>query len=395
MRTFRRRLRTLGARCLALLLGTMPVCGAAQPVVSEASQVVTSRPMPADEYEKVLSEALKSATVEMGPKLKNPAISDDGLPTDVATTLQEQRTYLEKHRSIAQRAEILLNATRMASENTRDPMPPRHVACHKPMIRSVNGRLQGVVFTSIAADNTYSIEGCFFGTTPGIVQLEAQKASASVLPIVMQVDPSSVAWSDNELLVQLDTSLSGIPDQPVTLVIYPLKRPRIELRGCRFIAERGDSELLTVIPSSWVRLYPSGVDSRSIRQLEYTSPTQSMVNIGQNALPSSALVTRWNREQFRIGKDHYDFSRLNPGWVFEAVQLQTYKVVCPGDSRGAQSLGRWVTEWTLNGLSVTFGNSVCTSSVPPSFVFSMSFSQYAIGVWVVGPKGTQPLPLVQ
>lgn len=80
--------------------------------------------MPADEYEKVLSEALKSATVEMGPKLKNPAISDDGLPTDVATTLQEQRTYLEKHRSIAQRAEILLNATRMASENTRDPMPP-------------------------------------------------------------------------------------------------------------------------------------------------------------------------------------------------------------------------------------------------------------------------------
>jgi hypothetical protein len=35
-----------------------------------------------------------------------------------------------------------------------------------------------------------------------------------------------------------------------------------------------------------------------------------------------------------------------------------------------------------------------SSSVPPSFAFNMSLSQYAIKVWVVGPVGTQPLALV-
>ena len=35
------------------------------------------------------------------------------------------------------------------------------------------------------------------------------------------------------------------------------------------------------------------------------------------------------------------------------------------------------------------------ASVPPSFAFNMSLSQYAIRVWVVGPVGTQPLALAR
>ncbi len=398
MRTFRRRLRSLGAPCLTFLLGIMPVEGAAQPLVSEAGQIVSSRPMPADEYQKLLSEVVNSAKVETGPILRNPAISDEGLPLGIVAVLREQRSYLERHGATPQSAQTMLSANRLASERTRDPLPRQHIACHKTMIRSVNGKSKGVVFTPTVENNTYSIEGCFFGTSPGIVRLEADTASSadSVLPIAMQLDSNSVgAWSDGELRVRMESSLAGIPDQPVTLVIYPLKRPRIELRGCRFVAARGNPQLLSVIPSAWVKLYPSGVDSHSIRRLEYSSPTPALFNVDQHATAASALVTRWNGERFEIGKDNYDFSQLNPGWVVEAVQMQTYSILCPGDNRSAQSFGHWETEWTLSGLSVAFENRVCMNSIPRSFAFSISFSQYAIRVWVVGPKGTQPLPLIE
>jgi hypothetical protein len=86
---------------------------------------------------------------------------------------------------------------------------------------------------------------------------------------------------------------------------------------------------------------------------------------------------------------------LNPGWVVESIQLQTYSAYCPEGITSVQSFGRWEAEWTLLGVRVAFEDSVCSSSVPPSFDFTMSLSQYAIRVWVVGPVGTQPLALVR
>jgi hypothetical protein len=399
MRIFRRRLRSLGTPCLAFLVCTALVEAEAQALVSEASQMVSPRaqlkPALADEYQELWSQVLNNGKVETGPKLKNPAISADGLAPGVVSALQEQRNYLETHGRVVRTA---LNGARLASDNSVNPPPPQHVTCNKPMIRSVNGKAKGVVFTPMAANNIYEIEGCFFGDVPGIVQLEAHTTAPhaeSVPPITMQLDSTSLrAWSDNELRVRLDTGLRGIPDYPVTLVIYPSKRGRIELRGCHFAAARGKPQLLSVIPTVWVSLYPSGVGSRSIRQLEYVSPTQAIGNVAKDASVSSAFVIRSDREHFGIGKDNYDFSQLNPGWVVEAVQLQTYSISCPEVITSAQLFGRWETEWTPLGLKVAFGDSVCTASVPPSFAFNMSLSRYAIRVWIVGPVGTQPLRAV-
>jgi hypothetical protein len=177
----------------------------------------------------------------------------------------------------------------------------------------------------------------------------------------------------------------------VTLVIYPAKHPRIELRNCRFVAVRGSPQLLSVIPSAWVSLYPSGVGSRSIRQLEYVSPTQASGVVPEDATASSAFVVRSDRKQFGIGRDNYDFSRLNPGWVVQSVQLLTYSISCPEVITSAQSFGHWKAEWIPLGARVALEGSVCRSSVAPSF----TSSQYAIRVWVVGPVGTQPLALVR
>ena len=395
------------SRCFATPFLTCLLCAVAlftgklRDLSSEALQTVSPRsqpdPLPLDEYEKLRVQLLKKATVLSTPKFKNPAIFSYGLAPSILRALQEQRTYLGTHGTVTLTA---INGVReLAGNNPGESSLPRYATCYKPMIRSVNGKANGVVFTPIAANNSYKIEGCFFGNMHGVVQLEAHTGTPeaeSVHSITMQLDSTSLgAWSDHEINVQLDTELRGIPDYPVTLVIYPAKHRRIELRGCRFVAARSDPQLLTVIPSAWVNLYPSGVGSRSIRQLEYVSPTQASGAVPKDASTSSAFVVRSDTEQFGIGRDSYDFSQLNPGWVVESVQLQTYSISCPEVITSAKSFGGWEAEWTSLGVRVAFEDSVCTSSVPRSFAFNMSLSQYAIRLWVVGPVGTQPLALVR
>jgi len=354
-----------------------------------------------DEYQKLWSQVLANARVAAGPRLKNPTIASDGLAPGVVRALLEQRNYLEARGAVAlTRAPVSASARELVGDNSRKPPslsgdPP----CREPMIQAVNGKTRSVIFTPTAADNRYRIEGCFFGNAPGIVQLEARSGPRqpnAIPPIPMQLDStSSGAWSDHKINVQLDTELSGVPDYPVTLVIYPVKHRRIELHGCRFVAARGNPQLLSLIPSAWVRLYPSGVGSRSIRQLGYVSPTEASGAVPKDAAAASAFVVRSDPAQFGIGRDSYDFSQLNPGWVVESVQLQTYSVSCPEVANSPQSFGGWEAEWTPHGVRVAFQESACASSLPPRSGFNMSVSQYAIRVWVVGPVGTQPLALVR
>ena len=192
------------------------------------------------------------------------------------------------------------------------------------------------------------------------------------------------------LSVRLDPALTGLPDSPVTLAVYPLKGRRIELRGCRFISVRGRPQLLATVPSAWVSLGTSTIGSHS-RRLEYVSPALPNTNLTDPSTAYSAVVIRSDREPFGVGKDRYDFTKLNSGWVLEAVQLQTYSISCPRTRIPAESLGVWKQEWTASGILVEFSDSVCSFSTRPSSVFTASLSQYGIRVWVIGPVGTQPI----
>jgi hypothetical protein len=404
MWTFRKQLRYLGTPCLFFLLCAARIAANAQPKASDLLQAASPgaqlKPAPPDQYQKLWSEVLKNARLQTGPRLKNPAIAGVGLAPGIVRVLQEQRNYLETHEAVAlTRApvnaatrELIGNNSRKVRSLSQDP------PCHEPMIRSVNGKTKDTVFTPTAANNTYKIEGCLFGDAPGIVRLEARSGPRqpnAIPPISMRLDSTSSAWSDREINVQLDSELQGISDYAVTLVIESAKHRRIELRGCRFVAARGKPQLLSVIPSAWVSLFPSGVGSRSIRQLEYVSPTEASGAVPKDATAASAFVVRSDPEQFGIGRDSYDFSHLNPGWVVESVQLQTYRVSCPEVAARVQSSGGWEAAWTPLGVSVAFQETMCPSTARPSFAFNLRMSQYAIRVWVVGPVGTQPLALVR
>jgi len=344
------------------------------------------------EYEKLRAQALAKAGLHAGPKIKNPNIShDDGLDAEMLGTLLHQRIYFQSSHTLVASAAPKPAASRMANSGQTSP-----ASCRAPIIKTVNGKGQGAIFTPQSPDNLYKIEGCFFGNTRGQVQLEPHSTALgqSAVPIVLQIDSSLSAWSDNEIDVHLDPRLTGLPDSPVTLVVYPGKGQRMELPGCFFVAVRGTPQLLSAIPSSWVNLDASATRTRPAKQLEYVSPPARGSDVPYGAAGTSAFVIRSDSESFAVGRDVYDFSRLNPGWVVDSVQLQTYSLSCPGSVSSTESSGNWGLQWGQHNFAVTLEDDVCISSVPPSFVFSMSLSQYAATVWVVGPVGTQPVPSI-
>lgn len=372
------------------------------------------RELPPEEYAKLRVSTLADARVRLTPKQRNPRISNRGLDPAILNTLQEQRTYLAMQSRLMSRpnpspsAPLKDYGTGVSLPSRKDSNPrlltqsplslPAGTSapapdCRAPMIHLVNGKKTRVVFTPQAPDNFYKIEGCFFGNVRGKLQLEPHPTvlGQSALPITLQIDSALNAWSDTKIDAHLDAGLSGIPDYPVTLVIYPGKGQRMELAGCFFVAVRGEPQLLNVIPSSWVKLQASAVGSRPIKQLEYVSPRAKGSEAPSDGAGTSAFVVRSDSEQFGFGSDTYDFSRLSPGWVVDSVQLQTYATSCPGNVTYTQSVGRWDTIWGKRGFTVNWQDDACTSQIPPVFTFDVSLSQYAARVWVIGPVGTQPV----
>ena len=330
----------------------------------------------------VRTELLGKATSHLSPNWKNPGISERGLAPEIVTALQQQQAYLHSSRLPSARAASL-------------PFGPKPTEpCRDPAIRAVNGKAAQVIFTPQTPDNSYRIEGCLFGNVRGHLDLEPHPADPkqTMAAINLTLDTGSGSWSDSEIHAHLDPHLSGIPDVPVTLVIHLSEGRRLELPGCLLVAARSNPKLLGAIPASWVTLQPSTVRSQPIDQLEYVSPPVKGSGIPADATGSSAFVARLDSQNFGTGTDVYDFAELNPGWVVDSAQLQTYSAPCPGPSPSRQSSGHWDTQWNGRRLTVNLQDDVCTSRVSPSFTFNLSLSQYALRVWVIGPVGTNPVP---
>ena len=194
------------------------------------------------------------------------------------------------------------------------------------------------------------------------------------------------------LMSTLTPGLTGVPDFTADLVIQFPNGRSIQLTHCQFLAARGESQLLRAIPAAWVRLDATSLSARAIHQVEFESPPVGGAEMPPNAVGSSAFIARSDPHAFATGKDSYDLSQLAPGWVIESVQLLVFNAACPGGSELPVSNGSWETSWTAHGFVVAWADETCTSPIPPVFNFTLSSSQYAMNVWVIGPAGTQPLP---
>ncbi|MBZ5721057.1 MAG: hypothetical protein LAO03_11815 [Acidobacteriia bacterium] len=364
--------------------------------------IVEARDLPIDQYVKLRTLALSGASARLGPRIKNPRISSGGLDPGVPAILEKQREYLRTHvAEIRQRGSLTeksAQAPQLEHSSMLGPglfgaaLPPP--SCLHPMIAVVNGRAAGAVFTPQLPDTHYRIEGCGFGAAPGEVQLEPDPRvlalGTRLQPITLQLDRPG-AWSENEIDAHLDPRLSGIPDSSVALVVHLKDGRRAELPGCRFVAVRGEPTPLKTIAASWAKLNATTASSHAIRQLEYLSPPLRGEEIPHDAPGMSALVIRSDPDAFIGAPDVYDFSALNPGWVVESIQIQNYSITCPGDVTRAEQAGTWNTSFDAHGFTVTWARDSCFSFIPPVFRFSMSASQYAVKVWVMGPVGTEPM----
>jgi len=306
--------------------------------------------------------------------------------------VEQQREYLRSYPSSIRRKSK--NESDDPSENHSLMAASISPSCLTPIVGLVNGRAAEVVFTPQSPDNLYRIEGCGFGAERGEVRIEPDSHVASsgtrARPIPLRLNASD-AWSDIEINVRLDPRISGVADSSVTLIVQRADGTRLEFSGCYFVALRGPAVLLKAIPASWVKLDATTALHHPIRQLEFLSPPIAGEEVPGDATETSALIVRSDAGEFGSGADAYDFSALQPGWVVESVQVQRYPGTCPGDVTRAGETDTWRTAFDAHGFQVAWASNSCSSFIPPVFHFTMTSSEYALKVWVMGPVGTEAI----
>ncbi len=384
---------------------------AASPAAHPPQTVPVEGNLPASSYLELRKQTLAHARLISGPRLKNPNLASGGIDRGMASALAEERANRLSRSGITSPppgTTTLLSgspttllptpgSTLPAGQTRSQPFhetAPKNPGCSWPAIRAVNGRSISPVFTPAEPDNHYRISGCAFGRTPGIVRL--QPAPAGILPgpplrpITLQLETPS-SWTDDYIDVHINPTLTGIPDLTVDLVVQLSSGLTVRMPRCRFLAVRGEPQLLRSIPASWVGLDATLLSARVIRQVEFESPPLASEEVPPGAVGASAFVARSDPREFATGKDTYDVSQLAPGWAIDSVQLRVLDAVCPGENKLAVSNGSWETTWTPRGFVVAWARETCASPIPPVFNFTLSSSQYAMDVWVIGPAGTQPL----
>jgi hypothetical protein len=368
--------------------------------------------LPTSSYLELRKQTLAHARLISGPRLENPSLASDGIDRSIASALAEERANRLNRAGITSPSlgtTVLLSSRPTTLLSTASSTPPaaqtkgppyrdavsKSSGCSWPAIRAVNGRTVSPVFTPAEPNNHFRISGCGFGSAAGIVRLQPSSVGSMIgsplEPITLQLETLN-SWTDDHIDVHINPGLTALPDFTADLVIQLPSGVSMKMARCQFLAARGEPQLLRAIPASWVRLDATSVSARAIRQLEFESPPVASEEVPSEAVGTSAFVARSDPREFATGKDTYDLSQLAPGWVVESVQLRVFDAVCPGENKLAVSNGSWETTWTPRGFVVAWADATCASPIPPVFNFTLSSSQYAMDVWVIGPAGTKPLP---
>jgi hypothetical protein len=272
--------------------------------------------------------------------------------------------------------------------------------CTQPIISTISG-LPTVVFFPGPLFNPYTIKGCGFGNQPGSVYLSGPFNGGRV-NLQVQSFPGSqkqqarpAVWSDTMIVVNVDPQVWGEVDQDnVTLVVQPAMGPAIQKSGNKFLAAR-EEVILQTIPQGAVKfLGASSIskNSSSTSTLALTSPDLLYYTPPKLRAGISAEVFRGGTTAFfPAGSDHFDFSGLYRGFQTESYQLSHENDPTGCDGKSAGSLGTWGGFWEGPGghdVRVDWKEFRCHLSWMgdgPDV-----WSDYALTVWVSGPRGIDP-----
>jgi hypothetical protein len=276
----------------------------------------------------------------------------------------------------------------MASAPLQNVCPPGP----GPGVLNINGKLHGVIFTPDPNGNEYTIVGCRFGNSKGDLHLEGG-FRAGTIPLLVE------SWSDTLIKARMNPGLSGELDRNnVSLVIVPVGSPSLtRIPGFSFYAMR-ETVALKTFPKSGVALGSiTDADGNPVPG-NFTSPFSASVN-NQPTGTFTAGVYRTNLTRFSPGTDSWDLNGLAQGFV--PVQFQIGYWTWDGCNVGILPAeetiyndGRWNAYWDPqngNRIVVNFAELHCHRSaslmqIPDDY----SDSEYALTIFVVGPKGVDP-----
>ena len=253
-------------------------------------------------------------------------------------------------------------------------------------ILSVSGSADPATFTPTEQYDLYTITGCSFGNTSGKVSIYGKGS--------FQEDFIVKFWSENSIVVALDSNLSGLPDfDNITLVVQRNDNLQTQKPGFKFYAAR-QTIPLKQIPASWVQLQRAWTDYTNTEvTAQYSTPPPSPPGPGAG----TAYVSRFfNGEKIweLSAMDYYDFSQLAPGWTTDSFQVTTYPQNCPFTVTYRQDFFEWRWDWIMNNIFVSISATTCSGVFPPMPTVNYqnwTGSYYALQVWVAGPRGLDPL----
>lgn len=297
--------------------------------------------------------------------------------------------------------------TSTSSAILKAPTPVSGVAltcAHDPTMRilNVSGSYLPATFTTIEKYDSYTITGCSFGNVgPNAkVYLYKDNYKGNGFPLSFRI----LEWHDNWVHLDLDWNLSGLFDQDnLTLVIQRADGQQTSKAGFKFYAAREQLRLRS-IPRSSFSLWGLTTTKASAWNVTYDSPASPSDGLG---FQGTSAEVQWNEHLAYMkngfdhadapsaGRDVYDFSRLQPGFVPTNASLQWQNVDCSSGSGTIVTNGNFNLEWQGAQLWVDWQGQNCQNmncgGAFQTDCFSSGFNTaYAVDVWVEGPKGIDP-----
>lgn len=296
---------------------------------------------------------------------------------------------------------------------------------HDPTLRilTVSGAQQAVILSADATANLYTVKGCSFGPN-------GANNKAWIYGRNLHVDLAIQHWDDNQIALTFDPQLRGVNDSSdVHLVLQRGDGQQLDTAGYKFYAAR-ETVPLGGIPALTTGVFKAATGGHF--DDGYTGNQESVgFSTPASDYPSAfAEVSRWMRatkdrpsgnvfiadnlvgketsgEDFAFvdpyrdklhGSDFFDFSKLAPSFTTYAFALMGWQPsgdLCPSEADSLQNTspttgGSWNVDWDGNNIRVS---NWVMASCRDLEVFAETFvkqSQYALQVWVVGPRGIDP-----
>ncbi|MGC1453385.1 MAG: hypothetical protein WA830_25410 [Candidatus Sulfotelmatobacter sp.] len=263
-------------------------------------------------------------------------------------------------------------------------------------ILNVSGEFYPATFTPDAKYNFYTITGCSFGDSGPNSKVYIYYQD------IFRQDFQIQEWNDNGIKLNLNPSLKGVLDQDnLTLVVQRNDGKQATKGGFKFYAAR-EMTLLGRIPQAAFSLNHFTLTNTTDLQVTYTSPSSPNVipdvsgytaEVSWECTDCSANPDHPNFAHWApSGEDIYQFKNLQPGFIATQAAMASVDASCQGTLHREGNFG---LSWVEDDLHATWQGQTCQWSGCGGFGQPDCFGQgpgsnYAVNVWVTGPRGVDP-----